>query len=189
MSDNGPEEFGAEAGSEDAGADAAEKAREILDRIKGEREEMASEVDAMMESSASDTGADSLVSDDGDVAEDDGMLETAGAAITGAIGGAAAAAEGLFDRAKDALDDIIDDNTETLPAESGVEHVVGTSGGDDSAETSWIGWMLGAAGIVLLLALLVSQCADASTRSSVESAGVMGQLGVLTFMSKNLLRA
>ncbi|NNL48052.1 MAG: hypothetical protein HKO76_06770, partial [Acidimicrobiia bacterium] len=91
MSDNGPEKFGAEAGSEDAGADAAEKAREILDRIKGEREEMASEVDAMMESSASDTGADSLVSDDGDVAEDDGMLETAGAAITGAIGGAAAA--------------------------------------------------------------------------------------------------
>ncbi len=199
MSDNGPEEFGSEAGPEDAGADAAEKAREILERIKGEGEEMADEVDAMMESSATGADAETLVSDVGDgvvhtglegdgEAEDDGMLETAGAAITSAVGGAVASAEGLFDRAKDALDDIIDDNTETLPPESGVEHVVGTSGGDDPAETSWIGWMLGAAGIVLLLALLVSQCADASTRENVESAGLVGHLGVLVFVTRNLLR-
>lgn len=84
MSDNGPEEFGSEAGPEDAGADAAEKAREILERIKGEGEEMADEVDAMMESSATGADAETLVSDVGDgvvhtglegdgEAEDDGM--------------------------------------------------------------------------------------------------------------------
>ncbi len=192
MSENGPEDFGSEAGSEEAGSDAAEKAREILERIKGDSDPMSDEASPVADPPARDTAdldvPTTPVADGTD--DDQGMLETAGAAVTGAVGGVAAAAEGLFDRAKDALDDIMDGDGEgeMLAPETGIEHVVGTSGGDDQAQTSWIGWMLGAAGIVLLLALLVSQCADASTRSSIESAGTsaVGQLGVAALMARNL---
>ena len=50
---------------------------------------------------------------------------------------------------------------DTMAAE--VEHVDGASADDDGTRTSWLGWMLGAIGLVLLLALLVSQCGEAST--------------------------
>ena len=96
MADNGPEDI--EGAAEEAGSDAGDKAREILDRIKGDE----------------DPG-------------EDGMLGKAG----GAAAGAGAAAGGMFDKAKDAVGDLLDgdDNTDAAPADDDGEGLLGKAGG------------------------------------------------------------
>ncbi len=181
MSDIDPEDSinSSDPSPHDAGSDAAEKAREILDRIK---ESAPGEESTAPELDVPATAPDSWDAPADDTPPDDKGTESIGSMEGAGIAGSTDAAEGMADRPRDALDDLLDEEDEAtlddlaveemppIEPEPPVEHLVGTTGGETVGNTSWIGWMLGAVGLVLLLALLVSQCAAATTEMIEEGA-------------------